>query len=220
MTMETTDRLKNENLRSECYRLLAALFYPPERSRLLDEATCLKLAGLLDELYPETPASDQAAVMQEQLSTLDENQMKVDHATLFVGPFALKAAPYGSIYLENGRRLMGDTTVAANDLYTEAGLQLTLKEPADHIAIELEFMHYLTSLAAEALAAGQEDAAAELAVKQRRFLKEHLGAWVPPFCAAIVREADTLYYRALADCLNAFVGEEMKHLNLETTAVC
>jgi len=218
--METTDRLKNENLRSECYRLLAALFYPPERSRLLDEATCLKLAGLLDELYPEAPASDQAAVMQEQLSTLDENQMKVDHATLFVGPFALKAAPYGSIYLENGRRLMGDTTVAANDLYAEAGLQLTLKEPADHIAIELEFMHYLTALAAEALAAGDEETTADLAMKQSRFLKEHLGAWVSPFCAAIAKEADTLYFRTLADCLRAFVDAEMDRLNLETTADC
>ena len=218
--METTDRLKNENLRSECYRLLAALFYPPERSRLLDEATCLKLAGLLDELYPEAPASDQAAVMQEQLSTLDENQMKVDHATLFVGPFALKAAPYGSIYLENGRRLMGDTTVAANDLYAEAGLQLTLKEPADHIAIELEFMHYLTALAAEALAAGDEETTADLAMKQSRFLKEHLGAWVPPFCAAILKEAETLYFQALADCLRAFVDAEMDRLNLETTADC
>jgi TorA maturation chaperone TorD len=212
--------LKNENLRSECYRLLAALFYPPERSRLLDEATCLKLAGLLDELYPEAPASDQAAVMQEQLSTLDENQMKVDHATLFVGPFALKAAPYGSIYLENGRRLMGDTTVAANDLYAEAGLQLTLKEPADHIAIELEFMHYLTALAAEALAAGDEETTADLAMKQSRFLKEHLGAWVSPFCAAIAKEADTLYFRTLADCLRAFVDAEMDRLNLETTADC
>jgi TorA maturation chaperone TorD len=218
--MNTTDRLQNESRRSECYRLLAALLYPPERSRLLNDGACLTLAGCLDELYPEVPASDQAAIMLEQLTALDENQLRLDHAALFVGPFALKAAPYGSIYLENGRRLMGDTTVAAMKLYAEAGLELTLKEPADHIAIELEFMHYLTSLAAEALAAGQEDAAAELAVKQRRFLTEHLGAWVPPFCAAIVREADTLYYRALADCLNAFVGEEMKHLNLETTAVC
>jgi TorA maturation chaperone TorD len=218
--MNMTDRSQNESRRSECYRLLAALFYPPERSQLLNDQTCLTLAGLLSEIYPNAAASAQAAIMQEQLTALDENQLQVDHATLFVGPFALKAAPYGSIYLEQGRRLMGDTTLAAMDLYAEAGLHLTLKEPADHIVIELEFMHYLTALAAEALAAGHEDTVAELAGKQHHFLKEHLGAWVPAFCAATAREADTLYFRALADCLLAFVCAEIQHFNLDMNAAC
>jgi TorA maturation chaperone TorD len=174
----------------------------------------------MDELYPDAAASAQAAIMHEQLAALEENQLQLDHAALFVGPFALKAAPYGSIYLEKGHRLMGDTTLAAMDLYAAAGLRLTLKEPADHIAIELEFMHYLCALAAQALAAGDEDTAAELAGKQHHFLKEHLGAWAPAFCAAIEKEAETLYFRTLANCLLAFVSAEMGHLDREMTGAC
>ncbi len=63
-------------------------------------------------------------------------ELTIDHARLFVGPFALLAPPYGSVYLEGERRLMGDSTLAAGECYNEVGLELAA---ATRIFIESEF---------------------------------------------------------------------------------
>lgn len=200
-------------VRSDCYRLLSACFYPPDRRRLIEDRVGLELAERLRELHPGADVAwNAAALLHQDLFARSELELELetDHAALFVGPFALKAAPYGSVYLEGGRRLMGDTTLAARAAYAAAGLTVTLHEPPDHIAIELEFMHFLATRAAEAAHAGDAETAARLANDRWRFLDEHLGAWAPDFCAAVERGAETGFYRALAECLRAFVDAETR----------
>ncbi|MBI2216887.1 MAG: molecular chaperone TorD family protein [Candidatus Rokubacteria bacterium] len=209
--MNQTERVLREGRRADCYRLFSTCFYPPERDQLLQHRICIELAETLNELYPDTAAAAHAMVLHEQLTQLSETDVRVDHAALFVGPFRLKAAPYGSIYLERNNLLMGDTTLAASVCYAEAGLELTLHEPADHIAVELEFMHYLAALSAQAAHRGDDEQTARLTGQGDRFLNDHLGAWAPAFCAAIKRGANTVFYRALADCLEAFVDAELRH---------
>jgi putative dimethyl sulfoxide reductase chaperone len=208
--MTTAGGILRDSRRSECYSLFSACFYPPERGPLLQDGTCLRLAAALDELRPDAGAASCARVLHRQLLDLSETQLRVDHAALFVGPFTLKAPPYGSIYLERNNTLMGETTLAAAACYREAGLEVTLHEPPDHIAVELEFMHYLACLATRATHDGDRDEAARLAERQRQFLDEHLGAWAPAFCAAVRRGATTLFYQALADCLQAFLDMEVR----------
>jgi TorA maturation chaperone TorD len=207
--MTSSDRILRERRRSDCYRLLSACFYPPDRDQLRRDRTCLDLADVLNELYPDTEAAAHAAALQDQIAESSEVDLRVDHAALFVGPFALKAPPYGSIYLEANHALMGDTTLAAAARYAAAGLTVTLHEPADHIAVELEFMHYLATLGAQAAERGDGDEAARLGDEQRCFLTEHLGAWAPAFCEAITCGAATRFYRSLAECLRAFLEAEV-----------
>jgi putative dimethyl sulfoxide reductase chaperone len=201
--MSETEQIFREKRRSECYALLAACFHSPDRMQLLQDRTCLRLADTLAHLCHDAAAAS-AALMHQQLAAFDEMQLKVDHAALFAGPFELKAPPYGSVYLEQGRRLMGETTMEAATFYREAGLQLTIHEPADHIAVELEFMHYLSFVSVEAIKHGDLERAAEFEEKQQRFLGEQLGSWIPDFCTAIRNRAETFYFKALADCLQAF----------------
>jgi TorA maturation chaperone TorD len=209
--MSQAERAHRERRRSDCYRLLSACFYPPERDRWLADEACLELADALHELYPDTGAAVHAAALDAALGEVDALELQIDHAALFVGPFALKAPPYGSIYLEESHTLMGDTTLAAAARYGAAGLNLTLHEPADHIAVELEFMHFLAALASKAVERGDGEEAGRLADEERRFLTEHVGAWAPTFCAAVERGAETRFYRTLADCLHAFLDAEIRH---------
>ncbi|MFN2356106.1 MAG: molecular chaperone, partial [Desulfopila sp.] len=81
--------------------------------------------------------------MEQAIHESRHQDLLVEYARLFVGPFELLAPPYGSVYLETGRRLMGDSTIAVQHMYTNAGLTLDVQEAPDHIALELEFMHYL-----------------------------------------------------------------------------
>lgn len=216
--MSQTEPILRESRRSDCYRLLAACFYPPEPELLLAERTCLELAAVLDEVYPETAAGDHARMMHQQLSETGGTRLRIDHASLFLGPFELKAPPYGSVYLEKNHTLMGDTTLAAISFYKEAGLELTLHEPGDHIAVELEFMHYLSFLSAQALRGADEKEAARQGQKQQRFLLHHLGSWAPEFCSSIKRKADTLFFKELSDCLLAFIKAEIRQTETATAA--
>jgi putative dimethyl sulfoxide reductase chaperone len=209
--MSKNEQITREKRRSECYALLAACFHSPNRMQLLQDQTCLRLADPLADLGHAAAAAS-AALMHQQLVALSEMQLKVDHAALFAGPFELKAPPYGSVYLEQGRRLMGETTMEASTFYREAGLQLTMHEPADHIAVELEFMHYLSFVSSEAIKHGDLEKVAEFEEKQQRFLGEQLDSWIPGFCNAIRSGAETPYFKALADCLQAFTDADLHFL--------
>jgi putative dimethyl sulfoxide reductase chaperone len=204
--------------RSTCYSLLAHCFQPPERDQLMADGICLKMAECLKNLDLEA-AADQAAIMHQQLASAKGIELKIEHAALFVGPFELKAHPYGSVYLEEGRRLMGDTTMKASSFYAASGLQLTISEPADHIAVELEFMHYLSFACSEAIREGACEKERELMARQLRFLEEQLWPWVPDFCAAIKSGSDITFFHALADCLHEFIKADLQLLNQQTVVV-
>jgi TorA maturation chaperone TorD len=138
------------------------------------------------------------------------DELTIDHARLFVGPFALLAPPYGSIYLEGERRLMGDSTLAAGACYHEAGLEVAadFNGTPDHVAVELEFMHFLAVKELDALYAGQLDRAQNFQQKQRAFLERHLAAWVPDFSRSVEEQAQTEFYRSLAAATRIFVEND------------
>ena len=187
-----------------CFKLLSACFYEPEKELFLQENLCGNLAVLLAEVGGNAGA-DAAGRMGSALAQSSAEALRIDYAGLFVGPFELLAPPYGSVYLEEGRRLMGDSTLAVQKMYREAGLTLDLKEAPDHIAFELEFMHALCLQEAEALQAGNHERACELARRQRDFFRRFLAPWTPGFCRAIRKGTDNVFYTALADCLESFV---------------
>jgi TorA maturation chaperone TorD len=194
-----------ERLRAESYRLLGTCFSAPRRDEWERDRVGRTLANVLDALDPDGEAAALAAALDDALGEADALALEVDHAALFVGPFALKAPPYGSVYLDDDHALMGDSTLGAARCYAAAGLTLTLQEPADHVAIELEFMAYLAALSARAVEGGDPGRAEQFRDAQHRFLTEHIGAWAPAFCAAVLRGAETRFYRTLARCLLVFL---------------
>jgi len=186
-------------MRSDCYRLLAACFYEPEKDVFLEEKVCDHLADLLTAAAPSAvrAARKMAAALQE----IDQQTLSRDHATLFLGPFELVAAPYGSVYLEEGRRVMGDSTMEVARWYRREGVAIAVGEPPDHIAIELEFLSFLARNEALAASGGLDAEAERCRQLQARFLTTLLQPWVPAFCAAIRAGTANRFYRALADCL-------------------
>ncbi len=136
--------------------------------------------------------------------TGDMTGLLVDYAKLFVGPFDLLAPPYGSVYLDEGRRVMGNSTMDVCAQYQRAGLGLTagFKEAPDHITVELEFMYYLIHkhLLTDDV---------QYLELQATFLREHLGSWVEPFTKAMEENASRGFYRNLAHLTRLFIRAEL-----------
>jgi DMSO reductase family type II enzyme chaperone len=204
--MKTNRIYDSEIARAATYKLLAECYYPPLEATREHVGQLSRSLKTLD--LPAAAAADRMAAVMEGDESFEE--LAIDHARLFVGPFALLAPPYGSVYLEREHRLMGDSTLAAGECYNEVGLEVStdFNGTPDHIAVELEFMHFLAVKELDALSAGQLDRAQNFRQKQRAFLERHLAAWVPDFSRSVEEQAQTEFYRSLAAATRIFVESD------------
>ena len=206
--MELVEKLKaQESARSIVYRRLSDTYRSSEPGPAL---------GLqeLEKALVHLCSDSLEAVKRLRKDCADQEtrrSLEVEHTRLFLGPFLAPAPPYGSIYLERGRRLMGNSTVDAREHYLRSGLDVASdrKEAPDHISTELEFMYALIRQSLQFLEAAEYGALSENLLHQRLFLEKHLGAWVPLFADSIVANARIEYFRCLATVTRIFIAEDL-----------
>ncbi len=200
-----------ERFMADSYRFLSTCFYLPKRELFLQEKLFKNLTYSLTQICAE--AAVFSSEMEKAFLEADEGELTVEYAKLFVGPYELKAPPYGSVYLEGERRVMGDSTMEVIRLYKEAGLVMDkdFKELPDHIAVELEFMYYLIYKEVEALEKSEREKA--LAIRETRnvFFNRFLKPWVLPFSKKIKEATDNHFYIGLADCLSTFIANQSRN---------
>lgn len=209
--MNIKDLMVYETMRTEAYRLFADCYRPPDAG----------IGDVVEGLWRQMSGlgSDAGRSVEEMTMTRGAEDsgmeaLKVDFARLFIGPYTLLAAPYGSIYLEEGRTIMGDSTLNARQLYRDAGVDMAaaIKDAPDHIAVELEFLHLLSFREVEAMRRGDMNDAALRVQEQAVFLARHLGHWVEPFARSVEKAAETAFYRSLAEATRIFVLEDLNRI--------
>ena len=185
------------------FRILSDCFFLPDPgiSEKLEDLE-FNMADMCETIVPLIQN------MRKEFKTgADFEPLKVDFAKLFVGPYQLSAAPYGSVYLEGERKMMGNSTLDVRKRYRDAGLDTakTFKDAPDHIGAELEFMHYLIFKEIEGFANADIETAIVFFQRQKSFLEDHLVAWVPQFAAGIIANAETSFYQNLAKATELFL---------------
>ena len=200
--------IQQEAIRFEIYKLLAECYYPP------DETLSGKIKDLGEKLRQVSNQStnwDGKKIMR----TDPIQELKVDYAQLFVGPYTLAAPPYGSVYMEQERRIMGNSTMDVIKRYRQSGLVVAedFKDAPDHITAELEFMHYLIYKEIEASNQGDANSTFSCLVDQHSFLKFHLGAWVSEFTRNVIDNANTTFYQDLARVTDSFIKDDYQSIS-------
>ncbi len=205
--MDTTETQLHTKTKENCFRLLSACFYEPQKELFMEENLFGNLKDSLDSVCPE--ASKIALDMEREFRSYSSEELRIEYAKLFTGPFELQAPPYGSVYLDEGRRVMGDSTMGVIAAYEKEGLAKNedFKDLPDHIVVEMEFMSYLMYKEAEARGSDNDDIAREYADKQEYFFKTYILTWVPQFCSKIKEGTENRFYCSLADCLSVFVTD-------------
>lgn len=204
--------------RADAYRLLAAAFCQP-CDAWREERLFLNLADLLTGLYPE--ARGAALRLASAYETADHESLCVEAARLFVGPFQLAVPPYGSCHTDDGRRVMGDSTLAVQALYREWGFELAAgaNEMPDHISVELEFMHILLHQLAKAYQADSKALVSRTVSALNRFMHRHLFPFASAMAHQLKEHARHDVYRSLADVLLIFLKGERETLQSPVTPV-
>ncbi|MDR1185784.1 MAG: Tat proofreading chaperone DmsD [Coriobacteriales bacterium] len=108
-----------------------------------------------------------------------------DYQELFVGPFKLKAPPWGSVYLDYESVLFGCSTRELRIWMRDNSLSLALNqnEPEDHVGLLLLLFSRVIIERPELV---------------DTLLKQHLCPWVHRFLEIMAQEASTEFYEGLA----------------------
>jgi TorA maturation chaperone TorD len=209
--METDDLISRERARGNAYKLLAECYYLPTLELMR------KLSDLAQEM---TDVCIEAMLyvkeMHDEIKRLDDlGALSLDFSRLFLGPYKLHAPPYGSVYLDGERQIMGNSTLDVRNKYREAGLDIStdFRNPPDHIAADLEFMYFLIFKEIQALENSDVDVTIDYLEKQRAFLNEHLGAWISDFAAFVEEKADSKFYRNLARATKVLIEQHLDELS-------
>lgn len=134
-------------------------------------------------------------------------ELAVEYANLFLGVKGKVPHPSESAYRSKDHLIMQEPMDKVLRAYWDAGVdkEKKFKEPADHIAIELQFMAYLCRKTAETLGKNEKDEARKYLKMQKDFLKKHLSLWVSPFVKDILETAEVDFYKGVAIITKRFV---------------
>ena len=195
--------------RADAYRLLSACYYQPEDFFLEEEIfnqlrSAMARAGLAMDA--------EVSALEESFRSEGHEALTLDYSRLFLGPFDILAKPYGSVYLDGDKVVMGDSTLQVLALYREGGFEVAddFREMPDHVAVELEFLYLLSYRLGQMVDADEQSRLRDL---KRRFLTEHPGRWVGKLAEAMKSGAETEFYRLLGVVTEKFVIEDIRELS-------
>ncbi|MBU1342319.1 MAG: molecular chaperone TorD family protein [Proteobacteria bacterium] len=209
--------IDSETARQGIYRIFSDCYHLPDKS--MPE----KLEKLEKQLVRlNSKADSHVSQMQVELASMDDyDSLKIDFSRLLIGPYSLPAPPYGSVYLEKERKVMGDSTLDVEARYEQFGLGLSkdFKNVPDHIAAELEFMFFLIYKEIDSIQSDDPLQAVDFLLGQESFLQDHLNMWVPDFANCIIEHSGTDFYRHLVQATQLFIAEDLEYLNQNNLSV-
>ncbi|PJG84387.1 Tat proofreading chaperone DmsD [Conservatibacter flavescens] len=161
-------------------RLLGSLFYyaPDEE----------KVRSVLDYFQQNNWQAEWLGLKNpEKITALLNNtaHLSVQYQTMFIGPNALPAPPWGSVYLDKESVIFGDSLLKLRDFLRHHQIEFVRlqDEPEDHIGLMLMLAAYLAESRPELLI---------------EFLRDHFLIWSSRYLALLSAQQDAPFYQGLA----------------------
>lgn len=190
---------RNDGPPGAAIALLAVALRPPSGAASLSEP--------LRELLPLLDAQGRArAWVEEALSLADGLRADREYHRLFLGPGRPVAPPFESVYRD--RTILGPSAQSFLRELREAGVEPPedFRLPADHVALELEYLAHLALGAEEARGAGRWEEAGALSDRARRFVDDRLAGWLPAFLGRLETGAPRSPYTAVVRAAAEILG--------------
>ncbi|ASV55334.1 hypothetical protein LJPFL01_1971 [Lelliottia jeotgali] len=174
-------------------RVLGALFYfSPESEQTAPLVTALTTT----DWYQDWPL-EQASLLPvaETLRTPSDEPLPDAWQRLFIGPWALPAPPWGSVWLDRESVLFGDSTLALRQWMRDNSIAFEMKqnEPEDHFGTLL--------MLAAWLAENERDA------ERNQLLAWHLLPWSQRFLTVFIEQANHPFYVGIAQLARLMLAD-------------
>lgn len=202
--------MEQTKARTNIYALLSRILMQELDSKLLEQ---IKNDPVILDFFPTFKEWD-------LLKTLDNRVLLEQHINPdFVNLSVLHLIPYETFYTRKDQMIETGGANPVTDMYSAYDFMVDFEAArvvaADHIGIELEFMHHLCE--AEIKAATEDDlvAADELRSVQREFMTKHLLQWAPLYLLNMKFESRTPLYYDAADMALEFILSDNEYLSTE-----
>ncbi|MGF1750556.1 MULTISPECIES: molecular chaperone TorD [Vibrio] len=205
--------------RAEIYWWLSSLFAKELTKEELEKYHSVEIRAFLAGLGENASLSASIANFIDALNRLQTREdaqleLSADFCDLFLKTDKHGALPYASMYIGKSG-LLNDTPahdMAALLKQHNIGVSDNLNEPADHLAIELDFLGNLIIRSNEL----ESDAHINNALlEQADFIEQHLMTWLPQFDRRCKEFDEFGFYAAVAQLLVAFCQLDLTYLRVE-----
>jgi TorA-specific chaperone len=157
-----------------------------------------------EPLFSETVAAIKSALVTIMAIKQPSLELAADFSQLFLTDAKKGAPPYASVYLSETGQLFEKPHQEMLALFKSEGLMIdpNFKEPADHIAIQLDYLGNLI------IKEGDDSCKAQIA-----FIQEHLLSWLRLFVAATKKVNNSGFYQGICQLLLLFIEQDLAEIS-------
>ncbi len=220
MSNEKNKKLERLLALSHTYQFLSICLFEPDKGLMellndkgyMDEVgSCLgeigngKLSEPFNNVQNQLQSTTLDALLEEYLSTFGNETISVDCPTYEMY--------FGGSHIFQQTHELADIS----GFYKAFGLEVSKEDTAnrwDHIAVELEFLHFLTYKQAYAMENHGDEELKSCLTAKKKFLSAHIGTWIQAFSKAVEKKSPGGFYRHAANLANRFVHLDMENLGV------
>jgi len=183
-------------------RLLGAVFYyEPEDKRVQPVLDFFRRT----DWTKDWANLDHPALINGLIEKGAQRDLSQDYQDLFIGPNALPAPPWGSVYLDKESVIFGDSLLALRDFLIAHQIEFiqTQNEPEDHLGLMFMLAAYLAETKPECLA---------------EFLSKHFLTWAYRCLDLMAEQTDYPFYQAMALLARQTLKDWQQRLDLQVEA--
>lgn len=146
-------------------------------------------------------SEEKRSAIQKNLQNVISKQLDEAYQILFIGPNALPAPPWGSVYLDKESVVFGDSLLRLREFLSnnQIAFSLNQNEPEDHIGLMLMLAAYL---------------AEENPILIKPFFVEHLLPWAYRFLALLNAE-NTPFYQGVGELTEVLLQHWQENLEIQ-----
>lgn len=196
--------------RSNIYGLLSRILLQEVDETLLET---LKNDATILEFFPNWESWEPRKNLENR--EMLEGYLNPD----FVNLSLLHLVPYETFYTRDDQMIETGGANPVTDFYSAydfvVDYEVARVVSADHIGIELEFMHHLCEAQQKAMEENDIEAVDELKKVQHRFLNTHLLKWAPLYLINMKYESRTPLYYDAAETTLEFILSDNETLSQE-----
>ncbi len=207
---------------SQIYQFLSTCLLEPNKEAvdLLNNKEYMEEVKICLGLHGNGELSETFNDLQEGLQGADvETLSQGYHATFGGATVAMDCPPYEMYF--SGSHIWQQTQDLSDisGFYKAYGIEIEEDKASsrrwDHIAVELEFLHFLTYKLAYAIENHSDEKQEACLSGKKKFLNSHIGRWIHAFATSASKKTPEAFYRHATKLADSFVHIEMKKLNVD-----
>lgn len=209
--------------RMNVYQFLSQAFIYPEdefHSAFMEEDFEKELKSCfnsLDKISRNSIIDEKINLLVSSARNFSLENMQAEFSRIFGHSISTECPPYETEY---GKSHVFQKSQGLGDIagfYKAFGLETSdkAKERPDHISMELEFMYFLIFKENYARENSKAEESEICNDAQKKFMKDHLGTWLPLFTRLLSEKAGDGFYKSLAVLADNFIRCEVDFFKIE-----